>query len=100
MWERVDFCFPPPTPSLDRAILSPLVVPMCTVPPGTAFEMKVFDEDGGPHMRSIDAFDLFAPSSAHLGGTSARAREIIDTSATLHGLFSLPPSLLLFTDLR
>jgi len=51
-------------------------------------------------MRSIGSSDLFEPSSANLGGISARAREVIDTTAILHGSFNLPPLPWLFINLR
>jgi len=59
--EMVDFYFPPPTPSLELAILPPPVAPMFTVPPATIYEITIFDGDEGSHMQSLAPSDFSLP---------------------------------------
>ena len=94
------FCFPLLAPSSVPAILPPPMVPVHTVPPTAVSEIEIFDGDGGPHMRFTGFFDFSAPIPPSIGGTSARAREVVDTTIALHGSFGLPPPPLLSNDLR
>ena len=48
--ERVDFCFPPPTPSPLPAIHAPPETPVHTIPPNNVPGTTVFDGDGGSSM--------------------------------------------------
>ena len=63
----------------------PYIVPVHTMPPIAVSEIEVFNEDGGPHMRSIGSSDLCAPNLTSLGGISALSREVVDTTVAFHG---------------
>ena len=83
-----------------QAIFPPAAIPVHTIPPGASSDFEVFDSDGAPHIRFIAPFDPSPPTSAHFRDTSARTKEVVDTTELLYGLFNLSPQLLLPTDLR
>ena len=92
---RVYFCLPPTTITPQPATLSHLATPKHTISLTTASEIGVLDGVGRPHMRSIGSSDLAATCSASLSGASARAMEVVDTTAAFHDSSSLlPPSLM------
>ena len=59
--ERVDLCFPPPTPSLVPAIFVPPDVPVNIVPLDVISQINVFVCNGEPHIRFISSSDFYAP---------------------------------------
>ena len=98
--ERVDFCFLPPTPSSLIAIFPPPAIFMHNVPPANFLEIEVFSDEGGPHMRFIGPSYLSPATSAYFRDAFSCAKEVVNTTITLHCSFSLPPPPLSPTDLR
>jgi len=95
--ERVDFCFPPPTPFLVPANPPSLAAPAHHVPPVAISKPKVFDEDGGHCTRLAFLSDPPSPIPINLGITSACTGEVVDSTPYFHTSPSPPPMPLSFT---
>ena len=77
--ERVDFYFPPPTPSS-----VPVIPPPSVVPPNALLRGNVFDGDEGPHMWSGNSSTFSAAIPISFGLTSASTGEEEDHRPHLH----------------
>lgn len=66
--ERVDFCFPPPSPPPASVPLSPPETHAHCASNGTTPDVTAFDEDAGPRRRSVELPNTRTPTYATPGG--------------------------------
>jgi len=92
--ERVNFCFPPPTPPSMLANPQSAAAPMYHVPPVAISKPKVFDGDRGDCMRPIVLSDPFPPFPSDFGINFACTGEVVDFTPYFHNSPSPPPVLL------
>jgi len=88
--ERVDFCFPPPLPTLAPATSTPPPAPVPAIPPSVSTSLEVFDGDGGPDIWP-PRYATSAPIPTSLGIPSAYTRKVLDPTALFYTFPSAPP---------
>jgi len=88
--ERVDFYFPPPTPSPAPVTSPPPAAPMPTIPPNAVSRTEVFDADGGLYIWPI-VYDAPLPIPTSFGNTSICPGEVVDPTAPFYTSTCAPP---------
>ena len=89
--ERVDFCFPPPTPfPLPTTPPSP-EAPVHSVPPDGTLGIMVFDGDGGSSMWPTNSHNAPPPIPTDFGITSACTMEVVDLILPSYNSATTPP---------
>ena len=95
--ERVDFCFPPPTPSLLPITSSSPEAHVHTMPPNATLGTTVFDGNSGTSMLPTTAHDAHPPIPTDLGISSIYTGEVVNFTSQFYNSSSRPPEPSLFS---
>ena len=89
--ERVDFCFPPPTPFSLPATPSSPEAPVHTVPPDATLSTTIFYGNGGSSVWPIDSYNAPPPIPIDFGITYVCTAEVVDLISPSYNSATTPP---------